>query len=389
MEFSPPININISGFFLNNRARMCARENYKNYENYKNQSSKKRFKNGGFGMSDELITTNTPQTLGVTPHFVLLHNAISRSAQTLSATAQKLTAMAMALIPPDLSSLTATFSFPEFCKALGMSIGGETYKIFKEAVKECMRCVITIETEPNKKGRKKWEEFTWFIHAKFNEETSRATMTFSPKLADVLLELRRAYAKIDLNDLGVLRSMYALRIFEMAKSYESLAGKDSNQDNDWYFERSIEEFRKIFGISRDIYKETRDFRKKVIEEPVKEINKAGIGLEITTEGIKQRRHLIAIRFDCKKVNRRLIAKGRKKKNAEEQPELPKPSPKTADRREEKELEHLKELYPSEFAVLYTEELSKPHFLPSTSELRKAAASANAAIKLREKYGIVK
>jgi hypothetical protein len=39
---------------------------------------------------------------------VLQHNAISRSINSLSATAKKLTAMAMALIPSDLSSLTVS-----------------------------------------------------------------------------------------------------------------------------------------------------------------------------------------------------------------------------------------------------------------------------------------
>jgi hypothetical protein len=105
-------------------------------------------------------TVNTPETLGVTPRYVLQHNAISRSIQNLSATAKKLTAMAMALIPSDLSNLTAAFTFPEFCKALDMPVGGEQYKIFKDAVNECMQCVITIETEPNAKGKKTWKKFT-------------------------------------------------------------------------------------------------------------------------------------------------------------------------------------------------------------------------------------
>jgi hypothetical protein len=62
--------------------------------------------------------------------------------------------MAMALIPSDLSNLTAAFTFPEFCKALDMPVGEEQYKIFKDAANECMQCVITIETEPNAKGKK-------------------------------------------------------------------------------------------------------------------------------------------------------------------------------------------------------------------------------------------
>jgi hypothetical protein len=96
-------------------------------------------------LETEISEINTPETLGVTPRFVLQHNAISRSIHDLSATAKKLTAMAMALLPPDLSSLTAAFTFTEFCQAIGYDKGGESYKLFKKAVDECMENVITIE----------------------------------------------------------------------------------------------------------------------------------------------------------------------------------------------------------------------------------------------------
>jgi plasmid replication initiation protein len=340
-------------------------------------------------MPDELIPANTPETLGVTPRYVLQHNAISRSAHSLSATAQKLTAMAMALLPADLSSLTAAFTFTEFCKAVGYTKSGESFKVFLAALKECTGNVISLEIPlPNSK-KKTWENYTWFTASKFNEETGVITMTFSPQLAEVLLELKRVYAKINLQDLGTLQSKYALRLFEMAISYESLNGKNGNHDNTWYFERTVKEFREILGISDDTYKETRDFRKKVIEEPVKEINTAGIGLEISTEGVKQGRDLVAIRLNCTKTSRKLSTKGRKKNAAKTQLELPEASPKAVVEREEKELEHLKELYPEEFATLYTDELSKPSFLPPTSEFRKKATEITVLAQLREKYGIVK
>ncbi|GHV23666.1 hypothetical protein FACS189494_11780 [Spirochaetia bacterium] len=107
-------------------------------------------------MSDELKLEpiNTPKTLGVTPRYALQHNVINRSSHTLSATASKLTAMAMSLLPQDLSSLTAAFTFSEFCKAMGLPIGGKSYKIFKDAVDECMDCHITIESEPDEKGKR-------------------------------------------------------------------------------------------------------------------------------------------------------------------------------------------------------------------------------------------
>jgi plasmid replication initiation protein len=336
------------------------------------------------------LVVNTPETLGVTPRYVLQHNAISRSIQNLSPTAKKLTAMAMALIPPDLSSLSAAFTFPEFCKALGMPAGGETYKIFKEAVNECMHCIITIETPVNSKGKKEWEHFPWFSYSRYSETTSKAIMTFSPVLAAVLLDLKRTYAKIDLQDMGKLQSGYALRFLELGNSYSYLKGRDGNQDNMWYFIYSVEELRKMLSVPAGSYPATSDFRKKVIEYPLKELNGAGIGLEITTESIKQGRKLTGIQFNCKKVAKKVTTKkkGRKKADAEVL-ELPGQNPKTANRRGEKEAQHLKELYPDEFAALYAAELANtPKFLQIGS-LGKVTAEGVALAQLREKHGIVK
>jgi hypothetical protein len=83
-------------------------------------------------MSDEHFTTektnaplpavvNTPETLGVTPRFMLQRNALSRGAHDMSSTAQKVIATAMALLPPDLSSLTVPLPLPIFVKPSAMS----------------------------------------------------------------------------------------------------------------------------------------------------------------------------------------------------------------------------------------------------------------------------
>ena len=340
----------------------------------------------------EITPINTPETLGVTPRYVLQHNAISRSIHNLSATAKKLTSMAMAMLPPDLSSLTASFSFAGFCKAIGYERGGESYRIFAAAVDECMKSVITVETASPAKGKRSWEKFTWFTFAKFDEETGKVTMTFSSELAAVLAELRRLYARINLHDIGRLQSKYAIRLFELAKSYESLAGKDGNQSETWYFERTLKELREALGVDPDSYKETRDFRRYVVENPVKEINGAGIGLEIQSEGVKQGRNLIAIRLNCKQTTRKAPAKrGRPGKKAVSHPELPDMRSRNDASREEKELEHLRELYPDEFTELFEKELEKrPVFAGNAgADFRRAAAEISALKTLRERHGIVK
>jgi plasmid replication initiation protein len=298
--------------------------------------------------------------------------------------------MAMALLPSDLSSLSVAFTFMEFCNALGYEKGGESYRIFNDAVDECMKSVIHVETTPNKKGKTGWVKHHWFQLAEFNKDTGVCTMIFDQKLADFLRELKWLYSRINLNDLGRLQSRYAIRIFELAISYSSFQGKDGNPNNTWYFERSLEELRKIFEVAPDEYKENKEFRRNVIENPVKEINNAGIGMEITTEGVKQGRNLKAIRINCKTAPRKTTTKkGRKKRSETEvQLELPGFSSKNADSRQEKELEHLKELYPEEFAELYQAELSKARSYAS-DELKQIAAEASALAELKKRHGIVK
>jgi plasmid replication initiation protein len=342
-------------------------------------------------MTNELSTTektNTPETLGVTPRYILQHNAVSRGAQGLSATAQKLAAMAMALLPPDLSSLTASFTFTDFCKAIGYTKSGESYKIFREAVNECLQCLISLETEPDKKGKKDWKAFTWFTVAEFSEKTGQARMTFSSELAKFLIALKWMYSKINLKDLGELQSRYAIHLFEIAMSYQSLAGKGGNHGEAWYFERGFpDEIRYVMGVAEDEYKDNYELKRKVLEGPLKELNKAGIGLEITPVTIKHGRRIVGIRFDCKKAPRAVRGKGRKQ--AIELPPIPEPDRKAEQEREEKELEHLRELYPEEFAERYQAALeTRPPFLANIS-IGEIFAKNRALMELREKYGIVK
>jgi hypothetical protein len=341
-------------------------------------------------MQTELFEVNTTETLGVTPRFVLQHNAISRSAHNFSATAKKLTAMAMAMLPADLSTLSSAFTFAEFCAALGVPKGGETFLIFKDAVKECMESVIEVEGPKNRKGKTPWVMYHWFQLAEFNPDNGVCTMTFDKKLAEFLKELKWLYSKINLSDFGRLHSRYALRIYELAISYASLQGKDGNGSESWYIERTLEELRKIFGIAPGEYKENREFRRKVIEAPIREINKAGIGVEITTESIKKGRSLAGLRFDCKKVARTTKPK-RGKKNAGNQKELSDMEPSSAETRTGKELEHLKELYPDEFAGLFEKALSQLPVLGAGvgESFRRSAAEARALDELRAIHGIVK
>jgi plasmid replication initiation protein len=298
--------------------------------------------------------------------------------------------MAMALLPPDLSSLSAAFTFGEFCDALGYTKSGKSFTLFKEAVKECMESVIEVEMPPDKKGETIWVMHHWFSRAEINKTTGVCTMTFDQDLAEFLRELKRLYAKISLADLGRLQSRYALRIYEIALSYKSLQGKDGNPENGWYVERTLEELRKLFGIKPGEYQETYLFRRKVLEGPVREINDAGIGVKIKTGSIKKGRNIAGFRFECETA-----AKNTGKKRGGRSPRVPvslsEDRPETPESKTEKENERIRERYPEEFAKLYKEALAGlPQLGGNVGEsFRKLAAEAKALEEIRSVHGIVK
>jgi plasmid replication initiation protein len=222
--------------------------------------------------------------------------------------------------------------------------------------------------------------------SEFNKDTEQATMVFSSELAEFLTALKWMYSKIDLKDIGELKGRYALHLFEMAMSYRSLAGKDGNGRGEWYFERSFpEETRFIMGVGDGEHKDNRDLKKNVIDGPLKEINQANIGVKIVPTTVKQKRRIVAIRFDCASEQRR--TRGRKKDI--EAPVLPEPDHRAEDEREEKELAHLRGIYPVEFAQLYQKALDSIPSIFKHTESSRIASQNKASLELRARHGLVK
>jgi plasmid replication initiation protein len=343
--------------------------------------------------NDSPVDVVTPETSGGLPKYAYHHNAISRAAAGpenhadlddigLSATAQKLAAMAMALLPRDLSCLTVSFSFVDFCHTMGLDACGGTLNIFKKAVRECMRCVITLNTE-NEKGEKVWESFTWFTKSEYNYTTGMATMKFSEELAASLLAIKWVYSKVPLSDIGQLKSRYAIKILIMAASYMSMKGQRGNKDQCWYFERTISELRNLLGVQNTAYKATKEFKRNVIDSPIKEINEAGIGLKITPETKKQGRYATGIIFNCEAVGRKTSIK--RKKNDKNSIQLPESASAPPLKKEKISLEHLKDAYPEKFAALYKAQYdTAPPNLPE--EIKLSSATTLALAELHELYG---
>jgi len=98
--------------------------------------------------------------------------------------------------------------------------------------------------------------FSWYEY-----KDGMINCSFHPKLKPYLLQLKEQFTKYRLENILRFKSVYSIRMYELAKSWEARGT----------FEMSVDDFRKMFGIEHK-YKLYGDLKRKVVERALKEIN---------------------------------------------------------------------------------------------------------------------
>ncbi|WP_456391214.1 replication initiation protein [Hydrogenimonas sp.] len=98
--------------------------------------------------------------------------------------------------------------------------------------------------------------FSWYEY-----KDGRIYCSFHPKLKPYMLQLKEQFTKYRLENILRFKSVYSIRMYELAKSWEARGG----------FEISVDDLRKMFGLEGK-YKLYADLKRKIIERSLKEIN---------------------------------------------------------------------------------------------------------------------
>jgi plasmid replication initiation protein len=247
------------------------------------------------------------------PRYVIQHTAISRSIYKMSANARKTVALAMTyrkLKHRMIEEETGEKWEAEDVTSIEFPIKNffETFDIEKSTkgvigLVQTMNELTKLNIGIHHESEKKIEFMTWIEYAAIDQKNDEIQIEFSPQIAKYLDNNEIGYCELLLKDIAELKSFYAFRWLELAKSYESLAGKNGNKKEEWFFERDIQELRKIFGIADNQYQKLPDLKKRVIEDPIKEINNSKIGLKIQPEykpDKNDKRKIKAIKLNCKR-----------------------------------------------------------------------------------------
>lgn len=172
----------------------------------------------------------------------------------------------------------------EFAKIIGVKSENQ-YKELRKVTKRLIQRAMEIY-QPD---TQEYIQFSWLSSARYQIKQGCVLLEFSSLLKPYLLQLKGYFTKIDIVDTLKLKSIYAVRIFELLLQYISIGKREIN----------IEDLRAYCGIEKEQYKLYADLKRYVIEKAKLEIN-TKTEYEINYTEIKKLRKVFAIEWSIQK-----------------------------------------------------------------------------------------
>lgn len=120
---------------------------------------------------------------------------------------------------------------------------------------------------------------------------SLCTYSYSNKMRKLLYR-PNIYGRIDMYIQAKFQSGYGLALYENCNRFQNIG------QTPWF---NLAKFRKLMGVDEGKYKIFRDFKTRVLDKAVEEVNKYS-SLKISPQLRKQNRQVISIQFSIKKLN---------------------------------------------------------------------------------------
>lgn len=215
---------------------------------------------------------------------VKANDLIQKTRHNLSTQEQKIILYLITKIKPEDEELKLyEFKIKEFCLVCGIdSDNGKNYSNLKRTIKKLADKSFWIKLD--NKGNETL--LRWIDRPYINTESGTIQIKLDELMKPYLLQLKKKFTQFSLYYTLAMRSQYSIRLYELLKSYESLGQQE--------FE--IEELKK--QLFADTYKRYVDFKRKVIDIALREINNLS-DISVTYELEKESRRYTRIKFNIK------------------------------------------------------------------------------------------
>lgn len=204
----------------------------------------------------------------------------ARHKKPLTAREQKIILTMVSMIEPsDKDFKDYMISIRDFHEMLGLE-GREHYTEIKSVVESLMTKVVEIPLED-----KGWLMTHWVSTARYIDGSGVIQLRFAPELKPYLLQLKTVFTSYKLNNILSLKSVYAIRLYELMKKWQQIA----------QWKCSVDSLREKLGASNKSYNLYGNFKNKILIPAIKELNEQ-TDLFIRYTEVKKGRKVDAIEF---------------------------------------------------------------------------------------------
>lgn len=217
---------------------------------------------------------------------VVMSNAISRAAQSLSLAEKRIIFAAIAQMGGKYAPVRITAQ--EYANTFGMPLK-QAYSQLKEASENFFNRYIRFKlNEVSEIDVDVWK-IRWLGAYKYNDGEANVLLHFTPQVMPYLCELEDNFTKYQLSQACALRSVHSWRLLEL---FEQM---NTNKENNGWLSISLEDFHHAME-SPDSYKTTFGLlRKYMIEPAVKELTEKDHWM-IDWKPIKKGRKVVRLEF---------------------------------------------------------------------------------------------
>lgn len=212
---------------------------------------------------------------------IFKHNdMLQKGRHELSLQEQRCVLFAISKIKPeDTVFQEYTFELADFYKLCGLQ--KESYTELKAILIGLKQKTWWVETSPGIEST-----VSWFNKVRTSKKSGTVTVRFDDDMMPYLLELTKDkfYTHYQLKYILPMKSQYAIRLYELLKSYQ-------RNNYEWFFE--IEQLKKQLNCEN--YKDFYDFRRRVIEPAISEINEF-TDIKIACDTVKEGRKVSRVVF---------------------------------------------------------------------------------------------
>ena len=237
---------------------------------------------------------------------VVEHNALIQSVAKMQKTALKMFELAVSCIDTDKipENNTVYLSKKELFSFFEVSSSSK-HSQFKEAI-EFMQKQAYFKIKSNKALGIEYESIVPIPYVKWNDYNDEVLIRFSPEIMPYLINLKAEFTQYKISELQKLNSKYSIILYRWLsmsynqyEHYSNKGGRRAEQVEAYQNPSiTVKELRAIMDTVNE-YKHISNFFKRIIEEPLEEIN-AHTSFNVSYEKVKKGRSIDRIVFHIEK-----------------------------------------------------------------------------------------